>query len=100
MYEYCMYTSKKGLMHFESNSLIFFSPFPPHTQKQPKLKYDTENDGATISWELTEDGTVLKKVYKFTWKVRIGRDVSSGDELDFFIDSDTGDSAIVTVTVK
>ena len=70
-----------------------------HTQ-QPKLKAVAENGGDTMSFQLTKNGTILQKLYRFTWVIKIGTGVSSGDELDFYVDSEFGAREDITVLVK
>jgi len=53
-----------------------------------------------MNFELTKNGTILEKTYRFTWVIKIGTDVSSGDELDFTVDSDFGVAEDITVIVK
>jgi len=68
--------------------------------QQPKVKATAENGGDTMNFELTKNGTILEKTYRFTWVIKIGTDVSSGDELDFTVDSDFGVAEDITVIVK
>jgi hypothetical protein len=81
-----------------AHSLSFLSP---HTHiQQPKLKATTENGGETMNFELGKERTLIGKAYKFTWVIKIGTDVSSGDELDFTVGSDFGVFEGISVVVK
>ncbi len=54
-----------------------------------------------MSFKLSEDGAVKDKLYKLTWVVKIGKNVTSGEDLDFFIRSDVVDLRTdLTVVVK
>ena len=48
---------------------------------------------------MPEEGLVLEKQYKITWKVRVGRNVESGTELPLTV-SFPGWSETVFVTVQ
>ena len=85
-------------MTFSTRTIVLI--LHTHTQQQPKLKAAAENGGDTMNFELTKKGTILGRVYKFTWVIKIGTDVSSGDELDFTVDSDFGLLEDITVIVK
>ena len=81
--------------------MLILPSFSLHTHtQQPKVKASAENGGDTMNFELTEEGTILEKTYRFTRVIKIGTDVSSGDELDFAVDSDFGVFGDITVIVK
>lgn len=75
-------------------SLPFFLPSPP----SHRLRYQDEGD--ELVWVLPEDGLVLNKAYKIKWKLRVGRNVDSGDELSVRVSGMGFHSETLKVVVK
>jgi len=49
---------------------------------------------------LPEEGLVLEKQYKITWKIRVGRNVGSGTELPLLVGIEDLWAEELVVTVK